>query len=250
MKLKNAVAVGAAVVVVAVGGGIAVAQVHHRAAPDLTSPSPGASRTSGPPPVTPGADPTALPSSGSAVPAAPTSTPSPVATPKPLSADNLLTPQAYQKVTGRARPQAKRADEELNGVCDRTTFTQALPDRSAPTASVQLGDRRDRFVLEHVAEASSPEEARSAAKEIIALTRACSDDIQGGDFGYSQPITLRSSATQLIVYFITFDSDQPDQGGYLVFQTGARVGVINVNDQVSVATLKQLGTVAVDLAEK
>lgn len=257
MKLKHAVLAAAAVVVTAVAGGAGVAALTHDNRPDAAGPSPSTSATPStstplspsPSTATPTATPTATSSrAGSASPSAstasrPTGSPS---TSDPLSAENLLRERAYHDATGHDFTLAKRASDLLGPCTGDTTFAEALPRKLVTTRSIQLDGPDGERVVEHMAQTASASEARTAATEIIAEVKECYG-IQGGDFGYGDPVTVSSDDDGELVYFPAYDTDRP-YGGYIVTQTGARVGVVDVGDAISASKLVGLAKLAAEIA--
>jgi hypothetical protein len=71
--------------------------------------------------------------------------------------------------------------------------------------------------------------------------------IQGGDFGYGDPVTVVSQSDRNVVYFPAFDTDRV-YGGYVVFSVGTRVGVIDVSDTATAAQVAALAKEAAEIA--
>lgn len=265
MKLRSAVIAAVVVVLVAAGGGAALATIGRAddvAAPGPAQPAspsgePSSSSSSSPTPATaptPAATPTpkasTSPSESASAPAS-SSSPSSTAsnpTPKadPLSAENLLRERAYHDATGHDLTLAARASDRLGPCTGDVTFADALPRQSVTIRSIQLDGPDGERVVQHLAQVASAAEARTAATEIITEAKACYA-IQGGDFGYGDPVTISSDDTSELVSFPAYDSDRA-YGGYIVLQTGARVGVIDVSDALSVSKLVKLAELAAEIA--
>lgn len=260
MKVRNAIISVTAAVLVAVAAGAGVAAFSRSTSgestgsPPITSTGPSTPTVSSTPSVSspsprrspsPTADPSTPPPSPS--PGRPSST-KPTADPgiDPLSEENLLRERAYHDATGHDFTLASRASNLLGPCTGETTFADALPRQGVTTLSIQLDGPDAAEVIEHMAQTDSASEARSAAIEIVAEVQQC-HAIQGGDFGYGDPVTEHSDKDSLLVYFPGYSSDTA-AGGYIVIQTGARVGVIDVRDTISRAKLAALATLAAEIA--
>lgn len=266
MKLRPAVISAVVVVLVAAGGGATLAAIGRAddvaapgpaqpASPADPSASPSAPGSSTPKDAsTPAATPTPKASTSSSAPAsAPASSSSPSSaasnpTPKadPLSAENLLRERAYHDATGHDLTLAARADDLHIPCGNDLTLADMLPRQSVTIRSIQLDGPHEERVVQQLAQVASAAEARTAATEIITETQDCLVN-QGGDFGYGDPVTISSDDTSELVYFPAYDSDRA-YGGYIVLQTGARVGVIDVSDALSVSKLVKLAKLAAEIA--
>lgn len=252
MKVRHAIIAATAAVVVAVVAGAGVA-VFTRSTPlksagplpaTSSAASPSSDRSPSPSPRTSSPDVSASPDPSAT--AEPTAEPTAAATGDPLSEENLLRERAYHDATGRDFTLAPRAGKLLGPCTGDVTFADALPRRLVSTRSIQLDGPDGAQVIEHMAQTSSVSEARTAATEIIAEVKKCVG-IQGGDFGYGDPVTVGSDDDSELVYFPAYDSDRAF-GGYIVIQTGHRVGVVDVRDAISVPKLVALAKLAAEIA--
>ncbi len=225
MSVRQAVVAAVAVVVVGAGGGTAVARARH----DQPPPSPSSAKPATSKPAT-----------------------SKPATSKPvdqLSEENLVRERLYYDVTGHSfsRVPVINDPHEPLGPCTGTTaFSDVLPKRGLSQRETILAGSDVTRVTELVAQTRSTRLARGAADHIVALVDECSG-IQGGDFGYGDPVTVQADANRTVVYFPGYDSDRR-YGGYVVFSVGTRVGVINVADQVGPRKVAHLAQEAAGIA--
>lgn len=187
------------------------------------------------PSVSPSASPAASPSASAAASGA-------------LSAENLIRERLYFDVTGHSFTKADPDPKQALGPCTgESLFADALPVQGLTQISSRLLGAEDGLhVIEQLAQMKAPNEARTAADEIVSLVDECAA-ISGGDFGYGDPVTVVSEADRKVVYFPAYDSDRAF-GGYVVFSVGSRVGVIDVADTVSVAQVAKLAEQAATIA--
>ena len=253
MKLRPAIIAAVVVVLVAVAGGAILAAVSRDRGVTGPDPSPSASPAASDSATSPSVA-TPAPTRSDTRSASPKPSPTPSASPSigttpstdPLSEENTLRERAYHDATGHDFSLAPTASDLLGPCTGDVTWAEALPRQFVTTRSVQLEGADGRRVVQHLAQVRSASEARTAAQEIIAEVEDCAA-IQGGDFGYADPVTVSADDDAEVVYFPAFDSDQ-ESGGYIVLQTGTRVSVIDVSDDISPAQLNRLAALAVEIA--
>ena len=263
MKVTQAIIAAGAAVVIGVGGGVAVARVGETG-PSAKKPTAGASASPTPTPRAtrsttprPSASPSAT-SSATTTPASATASSAPAssATPNPratpvdqLSEENLVRERLYYDVTGRSlsRVPLQQDPNELLGACTGDLrFSDVLPSSGLTQREGILAASDVLRVTELMAQTTSAARARSAAEKIVATVKRC-PGIQGGDFGYGDPQTVRSDAKQEVVFFPGYDSDRRF-GGYIVFAVGNRVGVVDVADRIGPDEVAHLATEAAMIA--
>ncbi|MEI8407728.1 MULTISPECIES: hypothetical protein [unclassified Kribbella] len=187
--------------------------------------------------------------------ATPSSKPAVTVTPKSsaqtpydaLSEENVIRERLYFDVTGHAFTRVALNSAQTLGPCTGTTkFADVLPGRGVTRIGSKLVGDGGLHVVEQVAQTQSTGEARATAAEIVKLVDECAA-VSGGDFGYGDPITVQSSSSRKVVYFPAYDSDAA-AGGYIVFSVGTRVGVVDVNDDVTPTQVTHLAKEAASVA--
>ncbi|GAA0628066.1 hypothetical protein GCM10009547_34600 [Sporichthya brevicatena] len=188
-------------------------------------------------------------------------TPSPAATPAgtpaanptggpadALSEENLLRERMYFDVTGHSFDRTSLGQNARLGPCTGdSTFADVLPVQGVTRIGTRLTGSDNRQVTHQLAQTLNAQEARVAANEIVSLVDECAA-IQGGDFGYGDPVTVIDEADRKVVYFPAFDSDRV-YGGYIVLQVGPRVGVVDVSDTVPADQVEHLAKEAAGIAD-
>lgn len=269
MKLSQAAVAAVAAVVTGVGGGVAAAQVNRDTAgagdrppadasasasrsgsPTTTStsssraPTASSASTAGAP--SPRARATTSPTT--AAPATPTATRTAAPVDR-LSEENLIRERLYYDVTGHSFSTTSGVDgarEPLGPCTGDTTFSDVLPKRGFRQLGTILAGSDVTRVTELLAQTRSPKRARSAAEDIVTMVERC-PGVQGGDFGYGDPVTVHSDTHRQAVYFPGYDSDRR-YGGYIVFSVGTRVGVVSVADHVDAQQVGHLAKEASKIA--
>ncbi|WP_020579301.1 hypothetical protein [Actinopolymorpha alba] len=164
-----------------------------------------------------------------------------------LSEENVIRERLYFDVTGHSFTRVDPDQAQTLGPCTgETTFTDVLPRRGVKRIGSKLVGVDGPYVVEQLAQTRSTREARATADEIVSLVNECAA-VAGGDFGYGDPVTVQSNSSREVVYFPAYDSDAA-AGGYVVFSVGARVGVIDVADDVSTAQVAHLAKEAANVA--
>ncbi len=263
MKITHVVISAGAAVVIGVGGGVVVARVSDHTQPVKTGAATSRVASESPAP-TPTPTPTAAsPTASSAAPrptatakARSTSTPttapratSPTTSTDRLSAENLIRERLYHDVTGHSfsvAPEVQSAKERLGPCTGDMRFSDVLPPQGLTQLETILAGSDVLRVTELLAQTRSVDSARAAADHIVAEVDRC-PGIQGGDFGYGDPVTLQSDANGTVVYFAGYDSDR-QHGGYIVFSVGTRVGVISVADEIGARKVAHLAREAATIA--
>jgi hypothetical protein len=214
VRIRPAAVAAAAIAVATIGGGVAAAQMGHDD-PVAAAPSPS-------PSITPAAV-------------------------DPLSEENVIRERLYFDVSGHSFSRVDPDPKQTLGPCtgDRT-FTETLPGRGVTTTGSKLVGDGGLHVIEQLAQTGSAQEAGAAAEQIVSLVKDCAA-ISGGDFGYGDPVTVVSESSKKVVYFPAFDSDAAG-GGYVVFNVGTRVGVVDVADGVGVVPIAHLAKEAATIA--
>lgn len=148
----------------------------------------------------------------------------------------------YLEVTGHSFVAARPNRKQTLGPCTgKRAFVDVLAARLESAIDVKLvGDEEGLQVVEQLAQTNAAEEAMAVAEEIVSLVDECAA-IEGGDFGYGDPVTVAAEAERRIVYFPAFDSDRKF-GGYVIFAVGSRVGVLQVVDAVDGDQVARLAT--------
>ncbi|KAA1420708.1 hypothetical protein FE697_017370 [Mumia zhuanghuii] len=227
MRLDHAIIAGATAALTGFGGAVAVVQVSNDTGSHADGPS------------------TASPTSSA--PTAPTTpTAASTSTAEGLSAKNLVSTPVYFDITGHHFTRKKRVPWLVLGPCTGDLQMGDVVADDVTRIDGRLVGGGDRHVTEQLAETDSPELAAEAADSIVTLVEEC-DAIQGGDFGYGDPVLVSSEPHHMVWYFPAFDSDQV-AGGYVVFNVGTRVGVVEVNDAVGDDAVAQLATQAARIA--
>ncbi|MGH1564681.1 hypothetical protein [Mumia sp. DW29H23] len=235
MRLDHAVIAAVTAVITGVGGAVAVAQISDETTPRSKPPASTA--------------PSSAPTATTAPSTSPTATaPSTSATPgdDALDDENLIGEAVYFDITGHHVKRPKQVPWLTLGPCTGDLEMGDVVGDDVTRLDGRLAGEGGRHVIEQLAETSTPNLASQAADAIVTLVQQC-DAIQGGDFGYGDPVLVSSEPHHMIWYFPAFDSDQA-AGGYVVFTTGARVGVVEVNDAVDEDAVRQLAQQAARIA--
>ncbi|WP_262852881.1 hypothetical protein [Mumia quercus] len=242
MRLDHAVIAIATTVITGIGGAAAVVQVSQDTGPTATPPT-----TQQPASPTPSAT-----TSTAAAPAT-AQVPEPAQTPEAsdatssasdgLSEENLVRERLYYDVTGHSFTAAAQPSFLPLGPCTGDLEMGDVTGDDVTRLDTQLDGRGGRQVIEQLAETDTPNLAATAAETIVTLVEEC-EAIQGGDFGYGDPVLVSSEPHHMVWYFPAYDSDRV-AGGYAVFNVGTRVGVLDVNDAVGE---KKVGLLAKEAA--
>ncbi len=255
MKVSQAVISVVAAVVTGVGGGVVFAQTRAHTEQPTSQPQPGSAAPSAR--TTPSGTPSAsrgTPAANGGTPAASDGTPAATpATVDQLSEENLIRQRLYYDVTGHSFsvpvPTMDNPQDEPLGPCTgQTTFADVLPTKGVEQLGTVLAGSDVTRVTEILAQTRSSAKARAAADEIVTMVGEC-PAIQGGDFGYGDPVTVHSDADRKVVYFPGYDSDRR-YGGYIVFSVGNRVGVVSVSDLLGEQKVSHLASEAAGIASK
>jgi hypothetical protein len=240
MKLTHAAAAVLAAVVTGVGGGAAAAQVANGHDQRGAQSPPATTKPSTTPTSTAHTSTTQAPK---------THRPTAKTPRDALSEENLIRERLYYDVTGHSFTRVDPDPAQLLGPCTGDqTFADVLPSRGVTRIGSQLvGEAGSGLhVTEQLAQTRTAREARATAEEIVSLVDEC-EAIEGGDFGYGAPVTVQLESDREVVYFPAYSSDAA-AGGYIVFSVGTRVGVVDVNDQVSTAQVDHLAKEAANIA--
>jgi hypothetical protein len=248
MKVTQAIISAGTAIVIGVGGGAAVAQVGDNDHPAGGRSATGRGASASPTPTATSPSPSSSVTSPTA--AATTPQPTPSATPAdPLSEENLIRERLYYDVTGHSFsvvPLVNDPNERLGPCTGDTTFSDVLPGKGLKQLETILAGSDVLRVTELMAQTRSAVKARAAADDIVAMVERC-PGIQGGDFGYGDPVVVQSDANRKVVYFAGYDSDR-HYGGYIVFSVGTRVGVVSVADHVGAQKVAHLAMEAAGIA--
>lgn len=183
--------------------------------------------------------------------APPAGTATPAATGEPadaLSEENLVRERMYFDVTGHAFDRTALGQNARLGPCTGdSTFADALPVQGVTRIGTRLTGSDNRAVTHQLAQTLNAQEARVAADEIVSLVDECAA-IQGGDFGYGDPVTVIDEQDRKVVYFPAFDTDRV-YGGYVVLQVGPRVGIVDISDTVPADQVEHLAKEAAGIAD-
>ncbi|MFD1827578.1 MULTISPECIES: hypothetical protein [Mumia] len=249
MRIDYAVIAAAAAVLTGVGGAAAVVQVSSDADPSTQLPSatsPAPTSTSAPTASTTTAATTATTAPASADPStSPTTTAADPATTDALSEENVIRERLYYDVTRHSFTQEQTSFLPLGPCTGDLELGDAIGD-DVTRIDAKLVGAGGRYVIEQLAETDTPNLAAQAAETIVTLVDEC-EAIQGGDFGYGDPVLVSSEPHHMIWYFPAFDSDSV-AGGYAVFNVGKRVGVLEVNDAVGEKKVELLAKEAARIA--
>jgi hypothetical protein len=250
MRIDYAVIAAAAAVLTGVGGAAAVVQVSNDSDPSTQLPASSKAPSSGP---TTGATATTPPTSATPpavatvppVASEPTTAAAEPATTEGLSEENLIRERLYYDVTRHSFTRKKASFLPL-GPCTGDLQMGDVTGDDVTRLDTVLAGSGGREVVEQLAETNTPNLAAQAADTIVTLVEEC-EAIEGGDFGYGDPVLVSSEPHHMVWYFPAFDSDSA-AGGYAVFNVGTRVGVLEVNDTVGQKKVALLAKEAARLA--